>query len=113
LVEALMTNDAAAVAKVVIRAAKKGDLVACKIVLDRVAPPRRGRAVTFELPDITNPGGLMAASAALLRAVAAGEMTPDEAEPISAMLASHLKVVEATDIAARIAELERRTGVRK
>ena len=51
----------------------------------------------------------MNAHAALLSEVAAGRLTPEEAEPVSAMLGAHLKAIETTDIDQRLRELESKT----
>ena len=44
--------------------------------------------------------------AALLTEVAAGRVTPEEAEPVSAMLGTHLKTIETVDIDRRLREVE-------
>lgn len=46
------------------------------------------------------------ASSALLAAVAAGDVTPDEAGRVMALLTAHKALVEAGDLEARIAALE-------
>ena len=48
----------------------------------------------------------MTASSALLLAVAEGEVTPDEAGRVMALLTAHKTLVEAGDLEARIAALE-------
>jgi len=48
------------------------------------------------------------AHAAVLRAVAAGKLTPEEAEPLSAMLAAHSRVVENVELEARMKAIEER-----
>ena len=55
LAEKLMANDAEDVVKAVVAAAKGGDMTAARLVLDRIAPPCRGRPV--RLVSITEPGG--------------------------------------------------------
>ena len=78
-----------------------------------LAPPRRGHPVHLKLPNIGDAASLMAAQAALLRAVAAGKLTPEEAEPVSAMLGAYLKTVETVDIDRRLRELESKTMIAK
>jgi hypothetical protein len=51
--------------------------------------------------------------AALLRAVAAGKVTPEEAEPVSTMLTACLKMVETVDIDRRVRDLESKMIVPK
>jgi hypothetical protein len=55
----------------------------------------------------------MNAHAALLTEVAAGRLTPEEAEPISAMLGAHLKAIETTDIDRRLRDIENKMTDRK
>ena len=47
-----MQDDAEAIVKKVVEAARGGDLVAARLVLDRIAPARRDGPVRFELPKI-------------------------------------------------------------
>jgi hypothetical protein len=51
LCEKLMRDDAKEIVQAVIVAAKAGDMVAAKIVLDRISPARKGRPIHFELPE--------------------------------------------------------------
>jgi hypothetical protein len=104
--------DLDAIYRKIIAKAKRGDPASCRLVLDRLDPIRRGRPVTFELPDIDDAAGLMAAHAALLKQISTGRLTPDEAGPISGMIASHLKALEITEVTTRIAALEKKAGIR-
>jgi hypothetical protein len=109
-IETLMGRYGEQVAARVVKRACEGDMCASRLVLDRIAPPRRGRPVHLKLPDIGDAAGLMAAHAAVLRAVAAGKLTPEEAEPLSAMLAAHSRVVENVELEARMKAIEERIG---
>jgi hypothetical protein len=109
-VESLMGEYGPQVTARVIKRACEGDMCASRLVLERIAPPRRGRPVHLKLPDIGDAAGLMAAHAAVLRAVAAGKLTPEEAEPLSAMLAAHSRVVENVELEARMKAIEERIG---
>jgi hypothetical protein len=51
--------------------------------------------------------------AALLTEVAAGRLTPEEAELFSAMLGAHLKTIETVDIDRRLREVENKVTDRK
>jgi hypothetical protein len=112
-IESLMGQYGQQVAARVVKRACDGDMVAARLVLERIAPPRRGRPVRLRLPEIGDAASLMAAQAALLRAIAAGQVTPEEAEPVSAMLSTYLKIVETVDIDRRLSEVESRTAVQK
>ena len=61
LAEGMMQDDAEDVVRAVLTAAKAGDMVAARLVLDRIVPPRRGRPVAFALPAMQTGADLPAA----------------------------------------------------
>src|SRR3954468_15273637 len=106
LAEQLLASDVDGVVRSVVKAAKRGNMVAAKIVLDRLAPPRRSRPIQFELPPIADTAGLIAAFAALTSGVADGPLTPDEAASVATLLEAQRKAIETHDLSLRIAALE-------
>ena len=86
-------------------------MVAARLVLERIAPPRRGRPVRLKLPEISDAVSVMNAHAARLGDVGSGKVTPEEAEPVSAMLGAHLKTIETVDIDRRLRDLESKTMI--
>jgi len=111
LAEKLMQDDAKAIVDAVLTAAKDGDMTAAKLVLERIAPARKDSPVAFELPKIERPADAVAASAAILAAVAAGDLTPSEADGVLRLLAEHVKIVETTELEERLKRLEERAGL--
>jgi hypothetical protein len=97
-VEGLMGKYGEQVAARMVKRAVDGDVGAARLILDRISPVRRGRAVRLKIGHIADAASVMDAHAALLSEVAAGKLTPEEAEPISAMLGAHLKTIETVDI---------------
>ena len=75
---------------------------ALRLCLDRLAPPRKDAPISFDLPPIKTAEDALAASSALLMAVAAGEVTPDEAGRVMALLSAHRGLIETTDIVRRL-----------
>jgi hypothetical protein len=59
-----------------IEMALAGDVVALRLCIDRICPPRKDRPVTFPLPPITSARDAAAIMAAVAEAVAAGRVTP-------------------------------------
>lgn len=107
--ENLMAGQWESITQTVIQAALRGDIAAAKLVVDRISPPRRGSVVSLDdFPAITSIADVPAASAALVAAVTNGQISAEEAAPISKMLAEYVAAVEATSQAARIDEIERR-----
>lgn len=105
-VEALLEGEHEALTRAAVEKALGGDTAALRLCLDRIAPPRKDSPIAFDLPAIRSAEDAVAASSALLCAVAAGEVTPDEAGRVMALLTAHKALVEAGDLEARIAALE-------
>ena len=105
-IEALLEGEHEALTRAAIEKALEGDTTAMRLCLDRLAPPRKDVPVSFELPPIKSAEDAVVASSALLAAVASGEVTPDEAGRVMALLTSHKNLVETGDLESRIAALE-------
>ena len=105
--EALLDGEADAIVRKAIEKAKEGDGVALRMCLERIVPPRKDRPVSFNLPPIKTAADALIATGALVAAVAAGDITPSEAAELSKLIEAYVKSLEVTDLAARIASLER------
>ena len=66
----------------------------------------RGR----RLPPISSAAGAANAAAALLEAVAIGDLTPAEASELGKLIEAYIKALEAADFAERLDKLERMTN---
>ena len=106
LAEKLMSDDVEAIARAVIDAAKTGDMVAARMILDRLVPVRRGCPVELSLPATADAKGLGAAFDALIAGVAAGELSPEEAQSVGALLEGRRRIIETVEIEQRVAALE-------
>ena len=69
-----------------IDAAKGGDMRAADLVLSRIWPVRKGRPITLELPPIETAADIVSALGKVADAVAAGDVTPDEASAVAHVL---------------------------
>jgi hypothetical protein len=112
-IEGLMGKYGEQVAARMVKRAVDGDVGAARLILDRVAPVRRGRLVCLKLPEIGDAASVMAAQAALVSAVATGKLTAEEAERLSSMLGAYLKTVETVDIDRRLRDVENKMTDRK
>jgi hypothetical protein len=108
LAEQLLDGEAATITRKAIELAKQGDLVALRLCLERIVPPRRERPVNFTLPEINSVDHAANAMAIITRAVANGELTPTEAAELSRVIEGYVKAVEATEIERRLRLLEER-----
>jgi hypothetical protein len=66
------------------------------------------RTVEFDLPSIKTAADAPAASHAVLAACSCGEISPAEGEMIMAMIKTHVQIIEAKDLEARLSALERK-----
>lgn len=106
LLDQMGEEAAADVVRGVIDAAKRGDIVAARAVLDRVWPLRRGRPVALPLPAVTTPEGIAAALAAVVAAMGDGTLTPDEAAAVASVIEGQRRAIETVELERRIAALE-------
>lgn len=97
------------IAEVVIKQAQGGDLTAARLVLDKLVPNARERAVELPgLPSTENPAGVAEAQAAILQAVASGDLTPGEAATLSGIVENRRKAIETQELEQRIRAIEQR-----
>ncbi len=109
-VEALLDGEAEGLTRRAIDKANEGDMQALRLCLERILPPRKDRPVSFDLPEITNPKQAADAISAVLTAVAKGDITPAEASEVSKIVDVYVRAVETTELAERLARLERMTN---
>lgn len=97
------------IAEVVIKQAQDGDLTAARLVLDKLVPNARERAVELPgLPSTESPAGVAEAQAAILQAVASGDLTPGEAATLSGIVENRRKAIETLELEQRIKAIEER-----
>ena len=105
-VEALIEGQGEALGAKALEKALEGDAGTLRALLNILVPIRRDRTVEFELPKIETAADAATASSAVLIACSRGEITPNEASQILALLASHVRMLETNDIEQRLAALE-------
>jgi hypothetical protein len=91
LAEALRDGEGETVARVIIDKALAGDAVAARFCIGLLSPKPRGREITIELPETAAPNDVVAAFDATFAAMAAGEITPDEALTVTKVLDGRLR----------------------
>jgi hypothetical protein len=90
--------------------AQAGNVVALRLCLERLIPPRKDRPINLQLPQVAGVGDIPAALNAIVAAVAQGEITPQEGQALAGMIEAYRKGVELADIEARLAALEEMAG---
>ena len=107
-VEEILDGEADALARKAIELALGGDTVALRLCLERIAPAKRERPTPFALPKLETAADAVQASAALVEAVAAGELTTAQAAELGKLVESYIKAIEVTDVIERLERLEAR-----
>jgi len=106
--EALMDGEAETLSKKAVALALEGNPIALRLCLERILPPRKDRPVEFALPEIECAENAARAMAAILSAVASGELSPIEGREVSGIIQTYIQTLESSDIEARITALEGR-----
>ena len=104
--DAIGTEAAEEVLRRVVEDAQAGDLRAAELLLRRLWPERKGRPVEVALPPVVVAADLVPALAAVVAAMGRGELTPEEAQAVCAVLESQRRAVETAELEARVAALE-------
>jgi hypothetical protein len=102
----LLEGDLKAVTQKCVEAAKAGDLAAIKLILDKFLPAAKELPVSLKLPKVDGVADIPKALGAVLKAVAAGELTTEQGQSLAAMLEAYRKGIETTELEARISALE-------
>jgi hypothetical protein len=84
--ERVARSEAIPLLQTVINAAKNGDMMAAKIILDRVWPKPRTAPITLDLPATSTPADIRSAMHELLARVAQGELTTDDGAALIGMM---------------------------
>jgi hypothetical protein len=105
-IEALLDGEAEGLTRKAIELALAGDTTALRLCLERILPTRKDRPVQLELPPIEGVQDLTKATAAILEAVAAGELTPAEAGEVAKLVEGYRKAIETADLEERVRRLE-------
>ena len=106
LAYAMMEGGLEAILDQVVAKAKAGDMLACRMIIDKIIPTQKDRTIAIELPAITNLVGVGLAQSEILQAVVDGEITPNEGERIASIVEARRRAIETVELEARIAELE-------
>ena len=105
-IEKLLAGEAEALARKAIEKALDGDSISLRLCLDRLAPRRRDRLITFALPEIATAEDAERAGAAVLSAMAAGLLTPREGGFLMTALVAQTNLIEAGSVERRLVAVE-------
>ena len=108
--EALLDGESETLTRKAIELAFKGDVIALRLCLERIIPPRKSRPVSIHLPSIENASDILGAMSVVTKAVASGELTPDEGQTVATLLEQTRRMHELIDLDGRLTKLEGQTN---
>lgn len=103
---ALLDGQAEALTRKAVETALAGDTTALRLCLERIAPPRKDAHVTFTLPAMQSAADAAKGAAAVLDAVALGDLTPLEGTQIMGLIETYRRTLEVCELEARVTALE-------
>ena len=103
---ALLEGEGEALTRKAVELALEGDTTALRLCLERITPPRRDAPISLTLPSLKSAKQAAEAAAAIVEAVASGELTPTEGAHVMALIETYRRTFETTELEARVAVLE-------
>jgi hypothetical protein len=108
LVEHLFEGEVAEVARKALEMARGGNTDCIRMVLDRVAPVRRGRPAKFKLPPLNDAADVVASFNAILRSCADGTLTIEETQALASVVEAGSRAILVRELEERVERLEAR-----
>jgi hypothetical protein len=107
IIEGLLEGEAETLTRKAVDLALNGNTGALRLCLDRLLPRARHRPVPFELPAVETAADLGAASIAVLRGIATGQIAPAEARDIMRVIESAARYLAIAELHQRLAQPNR------
>ena len=105
-VQALIQGEAEELTRKAIDLALAGDTTALRLCIERLAPAPKDAPIAFKAPAMKTAADAAEAMAAVVAAVAEGNLTPGEGERVAGLIDAWRKALETSELAARVAALE-------
>lgn len=106
--EALFEGEIEGICRKAIEEAKRGNIQAIKLVLDRILPPKKEAPIFINLPPVKTGSDILEAIHRVTQAVSRGELSPSEADCLTRIIERQAKVIEMNDFEERLKKLEER-----
>jgi hypothetical protein len=104
---ALLEGEAEALTRRAVNMALGGDITALRLCLERLASPAKDRPISVSLPSLASAQGASDAMAAVVSAMASGDITPSEAAAVAGVVETYRRTLETNELERRITELEK------
>lgn len=106
--EALFEGEIEGICRKAIEEAKRGNIQAIKLVLDRILPPKKEPPIFIDLPVMKTSSGILEAIHRVAQAVSRGELSPTEGDYLTRIIERQAKVIEMNNLEERLKKLEER-----
>ncbi len=106
--EALLAGEIEGICRKAIEEAKRGNIQAIKLVLDRILPPKKEAPIFINLPSMKTGSDILEAIHRVTQAVSRGELSPTEGDCLTRIIERQAKVIEMHDFEHRLKKLEER-----
>jgi hypothetical protein len=103
--QALLRREETELVRKAIELAKGGDVQMLKFLLDRILP--KERSVRVELPEFLVASDAVEALGAIIGAIGAGEISPQEGASLATLVATYARAINVADLEVRLEALER------
>lgn len=113
MMEAMLEGEGEQLTRKLIDLASGGDIVALRLCLERLIPPRKDRSICLDLPRVENLPQISAAMSTVLEAIGDGRITPTEGETLANILTQQTNLVANLDLDRRVTELEQAISANK
>ena len=109
----LLDGEGKAITRKAVELAKKGDIQALRLCLDRILPARKDRPISLTLPEVRSAKEVPVAIGAVLASVADGQLTPSEGQALASMLETQKRAIETAELEQRVEAVEAALKARK
>ena len=106
--EVLFEGEIEGICRKAIEEAKRGNIQAIKLVLDRILPAKKEASIFIDLPTIKTSPDILEAIHRVAQAVSHGELSPTEGDCLTRIIERQAKVIEMNDFEERLKKLEDR-----
>lgn len=106
--ETLFEGEIEGICRKAIEEAKRGNIQAIKLVLDRILPPKKEAPIFINLPPVKTGSDILEAIHRVAQAVSRGELSPTEGDCLTRIIERQAKVIEMNDFEERLKKLEER-----
>lgn len=107
LVEGILEANANEITAKLVEKALDGSIHALQLCLDRLAPIRRDRTISIDLPSFGTSADVVAGFDHVLNATAAGQISVSEAQGLGQILELRRRAIESSLLEQRLAAIEK------